>query len=212
MPPQPESSVDLEGDFAEWMQQEDEIRACLKSKHNLSALGLDGVGCIHLKSGGEPMIKLLSRTFKDCVAARQVPLIWKCSRTVLLYKKGKECEMKNWRPISITSCVYRLFTAMITHWIQNQHCANKLQIFSRCQKGFVQGQAGCMKRAVLTREVIRHATIHRKDMYMGQIDFSNAFVSVPHELILSNVSALGLPVTTMSWFETFSRIIDRSSG
>jgi hypothetical protein len=93
VPPKQESSDNtfkLEGDFAEWMQKEDEIRACLKPKHNLSALGLDGVCYIHLKFEGDPMIKLLSLIFKDCVAHRPVSRIWKCSRTVLLYKKGKE--------------------------------------------------------------------------------------------------------------------------
>jgi hypothetical protein len=106
--------LNLDADFIEWMQKEDEIRACLKSKHSLSAPGLDGIGHIPIRFGGDPIIKLLSKMFKDCVIARQVPLIWKCSRTVLLYKNGKEYEMKNWRPISITSCVCRLFTAMIT--------------------------------------------------------------------------------------------------
>jgi hypothetical protein len=73
---------------------EDQIRACLKSKHNLSAVGLDGVGYVRLKSGGDPIIKLLSKMFKDCIGARRVPLIRKCSPMVLLSKKGKEYEMR----------------------------------------------------------------------------------------------------------------------
>jgi hypothetical protein len=177
------------------MQKEEAITKCLKAKHNLSALGLDGVGYCHLKFGKEPMIKLIATMFKDCVEARQIPGTWKRSRTALLYKKGLESEMKNWRPITVTCCIYRLFTAMITQWIQDQHSTNKLQIFSRTQKGFVQGQAGCMEHAVLTRELISHAKIHRKNLYMLQIDFSNAFGSVPHDLILSNMTSMGIPTT-----------------
>jgi hypothetical protein len=60
------------------------------------------------------MIKFLSMIFGDCVAERKLPQTWKSSRAVLLYKKGLEVEMKNWRPISITCWVYRLFTAVIT--------------------------------------------------------------------------------------------------
>jgi hypothetical protein len=157
------NTLNLEGDFAEWMCNGEEIKACLNSKHNLSALGLDGLGYRHLNFGDDPMIKLLSLMFKDCVAVRQVPLIRKSSRTLLLYKKGKEYGTKNWRPISIASCAYRLLTAMITQWIQNQHSSNRLQVFSRCQKGFVHGQSGCMEHAVLTREMISHATLHKKD-------------------------------------------------
>jgi hypothetical protein len=196
--PQPaENEVDLDGRFAEWMRNEDDIRACLKSKHNLSALGLDGIGYLHLKFGGDPIIKSLSLIFGDCVAETKVPQTWKSSRTVLLYKKGSEMEMKNWRPISITCCVYRLFTAMMTKWIQDQHSANKLQVFSRSQKGFAQRQAGCMEHAVLTREMISHATLHHKNLYMAQIDFSNAFGRVPHELILYNMYLMGLPFATV---------------
>jgi hypothetical protein len=76
-------------------------------------------------------------------------------------------------------------------------CSNRLQIFSRSQKGFVQGQAGYMEHAVPTREMICQASPHRNDMYMVQIDFSNAFGSVPHELILSNMYTLGLPIATV---------------
>jgi hypothetical protein len=195
--PQPdENAMNLDGSFAEWMRNEDEIRACLKSKHNLSALGLDGIGYLHLKFGGDPMIKFLSLIFGDWVAERKVRQTWKSSRTVLLYKNGADMEMKNWRPISITCCVYRLFTAMMTKWIQDQHSTNKLQIFSRSQKGFVQGQAECMEHAVLTREMISHTALHHKNLYMVQIDFSNAFGSVPHELILYNMYSMGLPFTT----------------
>jgi hypothetical protein len=98
------------------MKSEEAITKCLKSRHNLSELGLDRVG------------------------HRKVPSIWKCSRTALLYKKGVESEMKHWRPISVAGCVYQLFTAMISQWVRDESSFEKLQIFSRCQSGFFQGQ------------------------------------------------------------------------
>jgi hypothetical protein len=72
------------------------------------------------------MMRSLSRMSKDRVAHHQVPLIWQCSRTALLYKKGKEYEMKNWLQITVPSCTYPLFTAIITQWTQNQHGTNRL--------------------------------------------------------------------------------------
>jgi hypothetical protein len=50
-----------------------------------------------------------------------------------------------------------------------------------------------MEQALLTREMIGHAQLHRKKLYLVQIDFSNAFGSVPHELILMNMPAMGFP-------------------
>jgi hypothetical protein len=95
MPPPVENSLNLDGSFAEWMRNEDGIWACLKSKHNLSALDLDGIGYLYLKFGGDPMIKFISMIFSDCVAEHRVPQVWKCSCTVLLYKTGNEFEMQN---------------------------------------------------------------------------------------------------------------------
>jgi hypothetical protein len=108
---------------------------------------------------------------------------------------GKEEEIKNWRAITVTSCVYRLFTAMITQWIQDQHAQNKLLIFSRAQKGFVQGQACYMEHTILTREMPSPVQVHRKNLYTVQIDLSNASSSVPHDLILLNTTAMGIPPT-----------------
>jgi hypothetical protein len=104
----------LEMSFAEHMVNEDAIKKCLNPKHNLSALGRDGICYCHLKFGKGPMIKRLPAIFMDCVDDRHTPATWKCSRTALLYKKVPQAEMKNWRPITVTSCLYRLFTAMMT--------------------------------------------------------------------------------------------------
>jgi hypothetical protein len=145
--PETEDNQQLKLSFMEYMIKEDAIKKCLNSRHDLSALGLDGIGYCHLKFGKEPMINFLAALFKDCVEFGRTPATWKCSRTALLYEKWKEEELKNWRPITVTSYVYRLFTAMITQWIQDQHSFNKLQIFSRTQKGFVQGQGCCMEHA-----------------------------------------------------------------
>jgi hypothetical protein len=48
-----------------------------------------------------------------------------------------------------------------------------------------------MEHAVITGQSLSHATLHRQDVYMIQIDFSNAFNNAPHELILGNMYAIG---------------------
>jgi hypothetical protein len=86
----------------------------------------------------------------------------------------------------------------MTQWIQDHSSYNKLQIFSRGQKDLVQGPAGCMEHAVPTREMISHGQIHRKNLYMVQIDFSDAFDSVPDNPSISNMVAMGIPPTATS--------------
>jgi hypothetical protein len=88
---------------------------------------------------------------------------------------------------------------MISEFMQQKiHKAGKRKIFSLAQKGFVAGIQGCMEHAVLTREMIAHAKRQHKNLHMVQIDFSNAFGSVPQKLIEYNMLRMGIPAEIVS--------------
>jgi hypothetical protein len=147
-----------------------------------------------LKLGGIPMLDFLSHTFGACVKYGRVPRTWKRSRTVFLYKKREVSLPENWRPITITSCIYWIFTSMISEFFQQKiHKAGRRKIFLLSQKGFIAGVQGCMEHAVLTREMIAHAKRQKKNLHMVQIDFSNAFGSVPQRMIEYNMLRMGIP-------------------
>jgi hypothetical protein len=46
--------------------------------------------------------------------------------------------------------------------------------------------------------MIIHAEMHRKDLYLAQIDFSNGSGSVARDLILSSMTAMGISTTVTS--------------
>jgi hypothetical protein len=189
-----ETSPDASRAYKKFMTDEVVIAKCLQTKSNLSTLGLDGIGYLFLKLGDVPMIKFISKLFKKCVKRGTVPETWKISKTVFLYKEGYMTKPCNWRPITITSWLYRLYMAMNATFIQlKMRKQDNIRVFSNSQKGFVAGVPGCMEHAVMTRELIAHAIYHKRDLHMIQIDFTNAFGSVPHGLIEYNVRCMGLP-------------------
>jgi hypothetical protein len=170
------------------------IGSNLRRKYNLSALGLDGIGYLMLKMGGLPILQHIEHLFNSCIQHGQVPRTWKRSKNCFICKKGDQTQPENWRPITITTCTYRVFTSMISEFIQQQiHKSGRRKIFSASQKGFVMGIQGCMEHAVLTREMIGHAKRNRKNLFMVQIDFSNAFGSVPQQMIDWNMRRMGIP-------------------
>jgi hypothetical protein len=174
-----EATPDATRMYRKYMTNIVNIARTLKTKNNLSALGPDGIGYLFLKLGNAPMIKFIREVFKRCVREGDVPDTWKQSKTVFLYKKGDSSAPNNWRPITITSCLYRLFMAMNASFIQmKMHKQDKIRIFSNSQKGFVAGVPGCMEHAVMTRELMAHAITQKRDLHMIQIDFTNAFGSV----------------------------------
>jgi hypothetical protein len=163
------------------------------------------------------MIEFIRQLFKRCVREGDVPDTWKQSKTVFLYKKGDSSDPKNWRPITITSCLYRLFMALNASFIQlKMHKQDNIRVFSNSQKGFVAGVPGCMEHAVMTRELLAHAITQKRDLHMIQIDFSNAFGSVPHGLIAFNMRCLGLPDilidTVMNIYEGATTVIQVPTG
>jgi hypothetical protein len=84
--------------------------------------------------------------------------------------------------------------SMISEFIQQHiHKSGSRKIFSASQKGFVMGIQGCMEHAVMTREIIAHAKRFQKNIFMVQIDFSNAFGSVPQKMIDWNMRRMGIP-------------------
>jgi hypothetical protein len=84
--------------------------------------------------------------------------------------------------------------SMISEFVQQHiHKSGNRKIFSGSQKGFVMGIQGCMEHAVMTREIIAHAKRMKKNIFMVQIDFSNAFGSVPQKMIDWNMRRMGIP-------------------
>jgi hypothetical protein len=183
------------GDCEEFMTDIKNIASNLRRKNNPSALGLDGIGYLMLKRGALPQLEFLQQIFKACIKFGKVPTTWRRSRTVFLFKKEKELAApKNWRPITITPCIYRIFRSMVSEFFQHRlHKEGKRKVFSPAQKGFVSGIQGCTEHAVLTRELIAHAQRNEKNLYMVQIDFSDAFGSVPQGLIEYNIQRMGIP-------------------
>ncbi|KAH7693749.1 reverse transcriptase, partial [Aphelenchoides avenae] len=87
-----------------------EIQDALKTFKNGKAPGPDGITAEMLKAGGPELWKRVSKFFTQCMRQRKIPLKWKESRTVLLYKKGDPEDLKNYRPICLLPVMYKLFT------------------------------------------------------------------------------------------------------
>jgi hypothetical protein len=180
-------------EYRKFMTNRVGIAKCLRTKNNLSGLWLNGIGSLFLKLGEISQIEFIRKVFKECVKARDVPETWKRSRTVSLFEKGETNVPSNWRLITLTSCLYGLFMAMNATFIQlKMRRQEKLRIFSNSQKGCVAGVPGSMEHAIMTRELMSHAITNKKCLHMIQIDFTNAFGSVPHGLIAKNTECMGL--------------------
>ncbi|CAG4950052.1 unnamed protein product [Colias eurytheme] len=87
-----------------------EIELALKQLKNGKASGEDGITTELLKAGGAPILKELMDLFNSVLFTGRTPQAWSKSVVILFFKKGNKTLLKNYRPISLLSHVYKLFS------------------------------------------------------------------------------------------------------
>jgi len=164
------------------------IESIINSRNHISAHGRDAISYAIFKLCSKNAAKFFSVLFRSIIKTGLIPESWKTTRTVMLYKKGDANKPENWRPIGITSTVYRIFTCSIARSITNIN--RKTPIFNDAQKGFISGN-GCSEHITILNELCYNATRTESEIHLMAIDFSNAFGSVPHDLIFDVLQRKG---------------------
>jgi hypothetical protein len=88
------------------------IETATNSHQDLSACGVDGISDRLIKSAKEEGVKFVRILVEACVRNGRVLESRKEARTTLLHKRGERDQIQNWRPISMTNCVYRIFICL----------------------------------------------------------------------------------------------------
>ena len=177
-----ESSVALYNDIAEA-----EIAMKLQSAAN-TAPGTDRCEYAHLKRV-DPGGKILAVLFNRCQHEKDVPAAWKLATTVLIYKKGDDADVNNFRPISLMSVIYKLFMGVmakrLTRWSIDAGVLSGEQKSARPSEG-------CYEHTYLLKSLVADAR-RRKQLFLAWLDIRNAFGSVPHATIRSVLQHIGVP-------------------
>lgn len=160
---------------------EEALQQCIVSRGNLSGVGEDSVSAGILKANPSLTTRWILEILKVMMKWGKCPSLWKTARVIFLYKKGALDDAGNWRPISLTSMVYRVITAHIARCVMRLH--QSCPFISPNQKGFVPGTNGCAEHASKLNELLMIANAEHRSIYVAAIDFKDAFGSVPHKLI-----------------------------
>ncbi|CAD6189600.1 unnamed protein product [Caenorhabditis auriculariae] len=98
----------------------EEVKYTIRKLKVGTAAGPDNKSSEQLKAGGDSLHRLLARHFSQYLSEASIPEQWKTSKTILIPKKGDLTDLNNFRPISLLSVVYKLFTKVIVNRLEKQ--------------------------------------------------------------------------------------------
>lgn len=91
-----------------------EVKNALREMKNNKAPGENQIVREAVKLDGESLLqKLIVTLFNLYIQNTIVPDKWRNAVTILIHKKGDITDMENYRPISLHSHLYKLFTKII---------------------------------------------------------------------------------------------------
>ena len=165
----------------------EEIKKALKSMKRGKAPGEDGISVDLIKDAGEIAIEKLSRLFTKCLEAGKIPRTWKNATIVLIHKKGDLTDLKNYRPISLLSVVYKLFSKVITNRIADTLDSSQ----PKEQAGFRSGFS-TMDHIHTVNQVIEKTNEYRTPLCLAFIDYEKAFDSIETSAVLNAIRQQGV--------------------
>ena len=116
-----------------------EVKETLANCKSRSAQGLDDINYQLLKKLPDTFLLLIATLFSACFHIGYFPDSWKCAKTILLPKPGKDAKLaKNHRPISLLSCLGKVLERILAKRLSVHMEQNKL--FAEAQSGFRAGR------------------------------------------------------------------------
>lgn len=128
--------------------------------------------------------------YNTILASGLIPDALRGCRTTLIPKGGDLQQVGNWRPITIGSCVIRIFNKILAGRL------NTLNLH-HSQKGF-RCIDGCLANCLLIQSIIKEHRAAAKPYNIVTIDLRKAFDSVSHESIWRALDRIGVDVRTIN--------------
>ncbi len=182
-----------------------DIREIVSKKSSTSAPGPDGMLYGFIKKLPSTH-HILATLFSKLLVSGDPPEDWSNSNVSLIYKSGEMDNPANFRMISLTSCVGKLFHQIVANRIEIFVLTNDL-IDSETQKAFLKGINGCIEHTTIMRELIADARSSKRTIHVTFFDLADAFGSVEHNLIDYTLRRNGIPTPVCDYVQNlYSRL------
>ncbi|KAK4829460.1 hypothetical protein QYF61_004678 [Mycteria americana] len=160
----------------------------------------DGIHRRALRELAEVLTKALSILYQQSWLTGEVPVDWGLANVVPIYKKGQKEDPGSYRPVSLTSVPGKLMEQIILSAI-TRHVQDN-QVIRPSQHGLMKGRS-CLTNLISFYDKVTRLVDEGKAVGAVCLDFSKAFGTLSHSILLEKLAAHGLDGCTLRWVKTW---------
>ncbi|KAK4821278.1 hypothetical protein QYF61_017642 [Mycteria americana] len=164
------------------------------------SMGPDEIHPRVLKELADVLTKPLSIIYQQSWLTGEVPADWRLANVTPIFKKGRKEDPGNYRPVSLTSVPGKLMEQIILSAI-TRHVENN-QGIRPSQHGFRKGRS-CLTNLISFYDKVTRLVDEGKSVDVVYLDFSKAFDTVSHGILLEKLAAHGLDGCTLRWVKNW---------
>ena len=178
----------------------DDVKDALLKLDVTKAMGPDTVHPKVLKCLGndDNFVESLTQFYNVCYTEGKIPFLWKTAHVTALHKKGPKNDASNYRPISLTSILCKIYEK----FIRNHLIEHVARYISPQQHGFVSAKS-CLSNLLESMDIINDMISQGEDVDVFYLDFQKAFDTVPHSRLITKLQNYGITGKTLDVIADF---------
>ncbi|CAM4559525.1 unnamed protein product [Lepidochelys olivacea] len=180
--------------------KEEVVRDYLEKLDVHKSMGPDALHLRVLKELVDVIAEPLAIIFENSWQKRDVPDDWKKANVVPIFKKGKKEDPGNYRPVSLTSVPVKIMEQVLKESILKH--LDERKVIRNSQHGFTKGKS-CLTNLIAFYDEITGSVDEGKAVDVLFLNFSKAFDTVSHSILVSKLKKYGLHGCTTRWVESW---------
>ena len=167
-----------------------EVKLGIKNLKIGKSPGQDQILNEFIKSGSNVLLPLITKLFNKILASGIIPEDWNLVQISSIYKSGDPCNPSNYRGLSVTSCMGKLFNGLLQYRLNSYLETNNL--LSNYQFGFRKNHRTTDNIFILKTLINKYLKHKKQNIYACFVDFTKAFDTIDRNSLLYKLYQKGI--------------------